>query len=549
MMGRTQRLLGVVAVLVLAAACSRTSADVVDASPHRGVMEGVVTDASGAPLAGAFVKLHDPDRRLTFMVVSQDGGRYSARKLPAGNYRVQAVGGDVESAWSAPVTVAGDGAAKFDVALSTRRAPLLPAAWPRRVAEHEASLDDLPAGPEKNTITAKCATCHEATRIVTSRQSREAWQTTLQSMRDFMQEARMPLLSKQEEGALLEYLTANLPPMAAPDPNSRFPRALMQGDQRNYRVVQYDLTNRGAETHDVAVDPRGVGWANQRIGGKISRFDPVTYEYKEIGPPLYTAKRARPGNLQIGSDGMMWLADPFETRWLRYEIEADRWTDFKFPADRIRGPVQGNTAAIHPDGSIWMAGPGSARRLDPKTGQFQAFDTPIWKRTQRNPGGYGMTVDGAGNVWMAMNLVDKMARFDGKTGEATEFDIPVAGTSYPRRMDTDWNGDVWVGLWGAGKLLRIDHKTNAMTVIDPPVPYNGAYMISADPQNKVLWVTLHTVDMIGRYTPDTGEWLLLPLPQAETDVRRIEVDLNNPNRIWWSTTANDARIGYVELLN
>jgi streptogramin lyase len=116
-------------------------------------------------------------------------------------------------------------------------------------------------------------------------------------------------------------------------------------------------------------------------------------------------------------------------------------------------------------------------------------------------------------------------------------------------MDTDWNGDVWVGLWGAGKLLKIDHKTNAMTVIDPPVPYNGAYMISADHHNKVLWVTLHTVDMIGRYTPDSGEWLLLPLPQAETDVRRIEVDLNNPNRIWWSTTANDARIGYIELLN
>jgi hypothetical protein len=41
---------------------------------------------------------------------------------------------------------------------------------------------------------------------------------------------------------------------------------------------------------------------------------------------------------------------------------------------------------------------------------------------------------------------------------------------------------------------------------------------------------------------------MLPLPQAESDVRRIEVDQNNPKRVWWVTNAFDARIGYIELL-
>ena len=57
-----------------------------------------------------------------------------------------------------------------------------------------------------------------------------------------------------------------------------------------------------------------------------------------------------------------------------------------------------------------------------------------------------------------------------------------------------------------------------------------------------------TADVIARYDPRTEEWLLLPLPQAETDVRRIEVDQNNPNRVWWSSVAYQARLGYVELL-
>ena len=57
------------------------------------------------------------------------------------------------------------------------------------------------------------------------------------------------------------------------------------------------------------------------------------------------------------------------------------------------------------------------------------------------------------------------------------------------------------------------------------------------------------MDIIARYNPRTEEWLMLPLPQAESDARRIEVDQNNPNRVWWQTNAFNARIGYVELLD
>jgi streptogramin lyase len=60
---------------------------------------------------------------------------------------------------------------------------------------------------------------------------------------------------------------------------------------------------------------------------------------------------------------------------------------------------------------------------------------------------------------------------------------------------------------------------------------------------------LHRVDKIARFNPKTNEWLELPLPQAETDVQRIEIDPTNPNRVYWSGVAYNARIGYVELLN
>ena len=48
--------------------------------------------------------------------------------------------------------------------------------------------------------------------------------------------------------------------------------------------------------------------------------------------------------------------------------------------------------------------------------------------------------------------------------------------------------------------------------------------------------------------PKTGEWVEFPLPDSESDPRRIEIDPTNPNRIWWSGNLA-ARMGFVEVLS
>src|SRR6266852_1071798 len=101
----------------------------VRAADSRGVLQGVVKDASGAPVAGAFVKMKDAEKRLTVMVISQAQGRYTAH-VPAGKYLVQGVGGDYQSPWSATKAVAPEQSATVDVTLTDTRAAQLPNAWP-----------------------------------------------------------------------------------------------------------------------------------------------------------------------------------------------------------------------------------------------------------------------------------------------------------------------------------------------------------------------------------------------------------------------------------
>jgi hypothetical protein len=112
-------------VMLLAASSSRSE----DA---RGAVQGVVSDATGRPVAGAFVKLKNDERRLTFMVISRDQGRFEAKDLPPGQYRVQAIGAGFQSGWFENVNVSAEDSAKVGLALTAKQSPRLGRSVSRR---------------------------------------------------------------------------------------------------------------------------------------------------------------------------------------------------------------------------------------------------------------------------------------------------------------------------------------------------------------------------------------------------------------------------------
>src|SRR3954465_1938963 len=106
------------------AAPALVAAGAAQAADDKGSVQGVVSDASGQPVAGAFVKLKNDGRRLPFMVISREQGRFEAKDLPPGQYRVQGVGGGYQSAWFSNVSIgAKDEAAKVGLSLSEHQGP------------------------------------------------------------------------------------------------------------------------------------------------------------------------------------------------------------------------------------------------------------------------------------------------------------------------------------------------------------------------------------------------------------------------------------------
>ena len=184
--------------------------------------------------------------------------------------------------------------------------------------------------------------------------------------------------------------------------------------------------------------------------------------------------------------------------------------------------------------------------LDPQKIAFKSYESPSAKG-KHLPGAYGVAVAGDGSVWWAQDEADSMVRIDPATGKMDEYKIPYQGRAFPRRMNSDANGDLWVALWLAGKLMKIDHKTREMTIYTPPSQTGGNYSVIVDKQNNFIWVSEHQVDKIARFDPKTLEWVEFPLPESESDPRRIDIDPLNPNRVFFSGNS-PGRMGFVEVL-
>src|SRR5580700_4118230 len=139
---RSRILAATAAVALFAGAHSVQAADLA------GSVQGVVKSASGQALPGAYVKLINAEKRLTFMAVSEAQGRFSMNKLPPGNYTVQGIGNGFQSK-PTPVALTAGKPAMADVSLTDTQGPVIANGWvrsPGRVAGNE--LDSELAPPK-----------------------------------------------------------------------------------------------------------------------------------------------------------------------------------------------------------------------------------------------------------------------------------------------------------------------------------------------------------------------------------------------------------------
>ena len=526
---------------------------------------GIMKNTAGEPVAGGLVKVRSEALGLGFMIVSQGQGRYSTPNLLPGKYSVQGFGGGYQSSPAGPVEISSGQQGRMDLVLS------IPLQIPSRVkrltdADYEKLMPEGEVAGVRHSLAHQCNECHTLERIVSARKTREKWRSTIDRMRDYEIEDRHPLWIRfQEDGILdglwFDYLAKNFGPdnpqypevvkqwllqSGAPShPNRNWPATLLQGAAAKYVAMEFSLPP-GSAPRDIAVDSQGIAWVNERDKGMLGRFDPVSLTYSRIAPPPAKNSKLQLNAVAVDPQDQIWIVDDGpNARILRYNPKSQTFNSYPILEFRWLASDTGwaRIATLRfLDGNVWATGETSDRilKLDPNTQKITDYSVP------RGSSPFGLAIGANKMIWYAGLIGNSIVRLDSKTGRLAPHNVHTERSEL-KAMAADSEGNLWAAATESGKLVRVDNKSGDVVELTPPTEDSGPFAVDVDTKRNLVWFSEVFADRIARFDPGTQTFVEFPHPSADSDVRRIEVDRSNPNRVWWSSARND-KIGYIEVI-
>jgi virginiamycin B lyase len=544
--------LGFLAILLCASA--------VFAAPG-GTITGTVKGPDGNSFRGAFVRAQDTKTKITTMVLSNKDGKYVVDNLAPGTYDVWAtsIGFSSDPSRRSSVTVDDGKNLSFDFSMKKR-----PVGW-YELTKYQAGVL-IPDAPQKGVVIQECFNCHAFGKIgAIGRHDEDGWRDAINVMRrEGITDVKPDL-----ENTVVTYLTNNFGPNSStPGSPADLPgyakikqdHDYFSDESLNIEYVDYQLTGDPRDRPGVSKEDKdGNMWSE--IPGGLLRLNATTGEVKAWH---MDAPYAKAGIHEIlpTKDGSVWLTleglsgvakfDPKTEKFEEYIDQAavtaynmnrpaqkepnDPFPNLPMPAGGQNGAARSHTAAIDPQGNIWVSGR-PLKKYDVETGKWTFFSTEV-------PDSYGLAVDQKGNIWAAeLNARDyqDMVMVDPKTNKVTHYKAPGA-TSY-RRLKIDSAGMVWTGDYFGGNATRFDPTSKTFKVFKLPGPMPTPYGFEVDHNDNVWYASMYT-DVIGKLDPKTGKVIEYPTPYVEKATRDMFADSHG--RIWYGAQPY-FKVGYVRL--
>jgi streptogramin lyase len=224
-------------------------------------------------------------------------------------------------------------------------------------------------------------------------------------------------------------------------------------------------------------------------------------------------------------------------------------TTYKLP----KQTDQPHDVMVDPDGGVYFTyfGDPQLGRLDPKTGDVQAFAIPILKEKAAK-GTLSLARDHDGNYWTSLMYQAGAAKFDKATKSFTtlavapEFNRDSSQQAFVAPQSAHVDGKLWIQDVASTSVYRVDLKTGKFenlkpfADIKPDSPLAGRphsiYEIFPDAQNN-LYIADFSDRAIGRIDAKTGEYSFIQTPTDRSRPRRGEFD--KQGRLWFAEYAVD----------
>ena len=553
------------------------------AVPGTGTVSGTVT--ASQPFQAAQVYLRNVDKRVVYMVYTQDG-RFRAVALFPGTYEISASTRHLESDPQTLVVEAG-GAAEVGLALRALDGDAPPLVIPAGRTAMEsgasgqfefASYDEIyPPGPGREVAEQVCMVCHGENFFPSRPGTERQWMSWIDHMVGSTLGEEDPtrygqgLLSfrastfrfgRQDRDDLLAYAVENF----GADSKSRRVRIEQQtpideealgkamyieyylptdgpGEGNNDPAWARDRVSRYGQ--DPRFDADGNVWLVDRgIPHRLVKLDPRTGAQKEW---LYPDPRNGNHEILIDPTGMIWLPEhrgrtgDKEKRLLGFNPETEEF-EYQIPMDPddvVRNPTKFmQSLAMDSKGNLyvgWIMG-GALSKWDRATGEVSVFRIPTPHAVP-----YGVVADRNDNIWIALWSGGKIVKFDTSNNSWTEFTAPTY-PAHTRRLNVDQDNNIWWGIYSAGKrsgkLVKLDQATGKMTEWSIPQQNAEPYDVAPDPEGNIWAADVgqrtdgESGATLWRFNPSTEAFTFYPKPQRHADSPKIQV--TSEGAVWYS---------------
>jgi virginiamycin B lyase len=208
---------------------------------------------------------------------------------------------------------------------------------------------------------------------------------------------------------------------------------------------------------------------------------------------------------------------------------AGKVSEWPVPTPRFaRDPAPG------PDGNIYisvMSG-NKIARFDTKTQQFKEWDLP----SGAHP--HGLLVDKQGTVWYTGNGNGTLGRLETGSGRVTQYETPSHGGG-PHTLIISDDGVIWFTLQSGNKIGRLDTKGNGQ--ITEFKTAGGPYGLALDKAGNV-WFCRMGDDKLGKLDPKSGQMSELATGRG-SQPRRIATA---PDGMLWVTLYGNGKLVKVD---
>jgi virginiamycin B lyase len=511
----------------------------------------VTSDAEGA-MEGVVVTAHKDGSIVSISVTTDAEGNYAfpENRLEPGHYTLaaRAVGYDLGA--PAATDLAADDPVQVNLKLvPTKNLPdeLTNAEW----------MMSIPGTEEQKAFLLDCTSCHTMERIVLSTHNTDEWMQVISRMKGYGAVSQpikpQPMLDRSRAGtpeqyrAAAEYLASiNLSATdhwayqlkTLPRPTGASTRAI---------VTEYNMPRATIEPHDIVLDKDGNVWYTDFGEHFISKFDPKTLKLTE-----YRLKDFKPdapvGQLSLAFDqeGQLWFDMMYQGSLGTLNPQTGEIKYYPLPPEWNDNRVQLNFVGLRHDvdGKVWTKSVGTQDifRLDIASGTWEKFHPTDALPAGRHYGIYQVIADSKNNLWLAEFDDGHLGEIDAKTLKVTWY-TPPTPHSRMRRMEIDNQDRITIAEYRGNKVAVFDPKTEQFTEYNLPpdtFPYRAIFDKSGH-----LWVSTMSSDRVVRVDPKTGETDQYLMP-SDTNMRTVAVDNTATPVTFWVGSNHDHALVKVE---